>query len=216
MDEWCDSGLDSLGPDSVPAGELALGSWGLSWVSLVFSSISEEGDLALHLVVIQQHEPFLDLLLGLWPNSPAPGSRAREASRVQKSYVAGTRVHMMGPHRAAPALPHRSSSAHLVRRGAAHACLSQGLTTPHQMPQLPCTWDLLREVESEEGWKLQLWSENSEGHAPLHTPSSSKMQRWSSCSQEVELTSTNQNPREAGAPCPRQWRPKQLTGGRFS
>ncbi|KAJ8788570.1 hypothetical protein J1605_005301 [Eschrichtius robustus] len=124
---------------------------------------------------------------------------------------------MVGPHLAAPALPRRSSSAHLVRGGAAHAYLSQGLTTPqHQMPQLPCTWNLLREAESEEDWKLQLWSENYEGHAPLHTPSSSKTQRWSSCSQEVELTSTNQNPREAGAPCPRRWRPKQLTGGRFS
>lgn len=67
MDEWCDSGLDSLGPDSVPLGELALGSWGLSWVPLVFGYITGEGDLALHLVVIHQHEPFLDLLRGLWP-----------------------------------------------------------------------------------------------------------------------------------------------------
>ena len=67
VDEWCDSGLDPLGPDSVPPGGLALGSWGLSWLPLVFGHITEEGDLALHLVVIHQHEPFLDFLLGLRP-----------------------------------------------------------------------------------------------------------------------------------------------------
>ncbi|XP_069313179.1 NF-kappa-B inhibitor beta isoform X2 [Eulemur rufifrons] len=58
-DEWCDSGLGSLGPDAA-----APGGPGLSWAPLVFGYVTEDGDTALHLAVIHQHEPFLDFLLG--------------------------------------------------------------------------------------------------------------------------------------------------------
>ncbi|XP_054436785.1 NF-kappa-B inhibitor beta isoform X3 [Pteronotus mesoamericanus] len=66
-DEWCDSGLGSLGPDAAAPGGPGLGAEldpGLSWAHLVFSYVTEDGDTALHLAVIHQHEPFLDFLLG--------------------------------------------------------------------------------------------------------------------------------------------------------
>ncbi|XP_034494821.1 NF-kappa-B inhibitor beta isoform X2 [Ailuropoda melanoleuca] len=66
-DEWCDSGLGSLGPDAAAPGGPGLGAElgpGLSWAPLVFGYVTEDGDTALHLAVIHQHEPFLDFLLG--------------------------------------------------------------------------------------------------------------------------------------------------------
>ncbi|XP_032698090.1 NF-kappa-B inhibitor beta isoform X2 [Lontra canadensis] len=66
-DEWCDSGLGSLGPDASAPGGPGLGAElgpGLSWAPLVFGYVTEDGDTALHLAVIHQHEPFLDFLLG--------------------------------------------------------------------------------------------------------------------------------------------------------
>lgn len=46
-DEWCDSGLGSLGPDAAAPGGPGLGSEldpGLSWAHLVFSYVTEDGD----------------------------------------------------------------------------------------------------------------------------------------------------------------------------
>lgn len=46
-DEWCDSGLGSLGPDAAPPGGPGLGAElgpGLSWAPLVFGYVTEDGD----------------------------------------------------------------------------------------------------------------------------------------------------------------------------
>ena len=46
-DEWCDSGLGSLGPDAAAPGGPGLGSElgpGLSWAPLVFGYVTEDGD----------------------------------------------------------------------------------------------------------------------------------------------------------------------------
>nr|XP_023505451.1 NF-kappa-B inhibitor beta isoform X2 [Equus caballus] len=51
-DEWCDSGLGSLGPDAAAPGGPGLGAElgpGLSWAPLVFGYVTEDGDTALHL-----------------------------------------------------------------------------------------------------------------------------------------------------------------------
>lgn len=46
-DEWCDSGLGSLGPDAAAPGGPGLGPElgpGLSWAPLVFGYVTEDGD----------------------------------------------------------------------------------------------------------------------------------------------------------------------------
>lgn len=46
-DEWCDSGLGSLGPDAAAPGGPGLGAElgpGLSWAPLVFGYVTEDGD----------------------------------------------------------------------------------------------------------------------------------------------------------------------------
>lgn len=47
VDEWCDSGLGSLGPDAAAPGGPGLGAElgpGLSWAPLVFGYVTEDGD----------------------------------------------------------------------------------------------------------------------------------------------------------------------------
>ena len=46
-EEWCDSGLGSLGPDAAAPGGPGLGAElgpGLSWAPLVFGYVTEDGD----------------------------------------------------------------------------------------------------------------------------------------------------------------------------
>ncbi|XP_011828800.1 PREDICTED: NF-kappa-B inhibitor beta [Mandrillus leucophaeus] len=104
-DEWCDSGLGSLGPDAAAPGGPGLGAElgpGLSWAPLVFGYVTEDGDTALHLAVIHQHEPFLDFLLGfsagteymdlqndLGQTALHLAAILGEASTVEKLYAAG-------------------------------------------------------------------------------------------------------------------------------
>ncbi|XP_069313178.1 NF-kappa-B inhibitor beta isoform X1 [Eulemur rufifrons] len=192
-DEWCDSGLGSLGPDAA-----APGGPGLSWAPLVFGYVTEDGDTALHLAVIHQHEPFLDFLLGfsagteyldlqndLGQTALHLAAILGEASAVEKLYAAGSRlcVAERGGH----------TALHLACRVGAHACARallqprprrprEALDTylaqdPDHTPDADHTPVVLypesdlekeEEEESEEDWKLQLEAENYDGHTPLH------------------------------------------------
>ncbi|XP_011807915.1 PREDICTED: NF-kappa-B inhibitor beta [Colobus angolensis palliatus] len=193
-DEWCDSGLGSLGPDAAAPGGPGLGAElgpGLSWAPLVFGYVTEDGDTALHLAVIHQHEPFLDFLLGfsagteymdlqndLGQTALHLAAILGEASTVEKLYAAGAGL-CVAERRGHTAL-------HLACRVGAHACarallqprprrpreapdtsLAQGPDhTPdanHTPVALYPDSDLEKEEEeSEEDWKLQLEAENYE------------------------------------------------------
>lgn len=198
-DEWCDSGLGSLGPDAAPPGGQGLGAElgpGLSWAPLVFGYVTEDGDTALHLAVIHQHEPFLDFLLGfaagteyldlqndLGQTALHLAAILGEASTVEKLYAAGSGLHVAerGGH----------TALHLACRMGAHACarvllqprpqhpreaphiyLAQDSDhtpgTDHTAVALNPKPDLEKEEDENEDWKLQLEAENYEGHTPLH------------------------------------------------
>ncbi|XP_037676303.1 NF-kappa-B inhibitor beta [Choloepus didactylus] len=199
-DEWCDSGLGSLGPDAAAPGGPGLGAElgpGLSWAPLVFGYVTEDGDTALHLAVIHQHEPFLDFLLSfaagteyldlqndLGQTALHLAAILGEASTVEKLYAAGAGL-QMAERRGQTAL-------HLACRTGAHAC-ARALLQPRPRhvrgaadtchirdpDHTPDTDQALvalypepdvekEEEESEEDWKLQLEAENYEGHTPLH------------------------------------------------
>lgn len=131
-DEWCDSGLGSLGPDAAAPGGPGLGAElgpELSWAPLVFGYVTEDGDTALHLAVIHRHEPFLDFLLGfsagteyldlqndLGQTALHLAAILGEASTVEKLYAAGAGalVAERGGH----------TALHLACRVRAHACAS--------------------------------------------------------------------------------------------
>ncbi|KAI5930154.1 NF-kappa-B inhibitor beta [Manis javanica] len=198
-DEWCDSGLGSLGPDAAAPGGPGLNAEvgpGLSWAPLVFGYVTEDGDTALHLAVIHQHEPFLDFLLSfaagteyldlqndLGQTALHLAAILGEASTVEKLYTAGAGLHVAerGGH----------TALHLACRVGAHACARVLLQPRPWRPRgTPNTYlppgsdhtpdtdhgpfalypntDLEKEDESEEDWKLQLEAENYEGHTPLH------------------------------------------------
>ncbi|XP_049642658.1 NF-kappa-B inhibitor beta [Suncus etruscus] len=199
-DEWCDSGLGSLGPDAAAPGGPALSSAelgpGLSWAPLVFGYVTEDGDTALHLAVIHQHDPFLDFLLGfaagteyldlqndLGQTALHLAAILGEESAVEKLYAAGAGVLVAerGGH----------TALHLACRSEAHGCarallqprprcprdfpsttyLTQASShTPgsEDIPEAASDLEKEEECESEEDWKLQLQAENFEGHTPLH------------------------------------------------
>ncbi|XP_066205419.1 NF-kappa-B inhibitor beta [Saccopteryx leptura] len=197
-DEWCDSGLGSLGPDAAALGGPVLGAElgpGLSWAPLVFGYVTEDGDTALHLAVIHQHEPFLDFLLGfaagteyldlqndLGQTALHLAAILGEASTVEKLYTAGSGLYIAerGGH----------TALHLACRVGAHSCarvllqprpqgprgantyLTQGPDhapdTCHTPVALSPEPDLEKEEDESENWKLQLEAENYEGHTPLH------------------------------------------------
>ncbi|KAF0876418.1 NF-kappa-B inhibitor beta [Crocuta crocuta] len=199
-DEWCDSGLGSLGPDAAAPGGPGLGAElgpGLSWAPLVFGYVTEDGDTALHLAVIHQHEPFLDFLLGfaagteyldlqndLGQTALHLAAILGEASTVEKLYAAGAGLHVAerGGH----------TALHLACRMRAHACarvllqprprcargapntyLAQASDRTSDTDRLPVALDPdpdpeKEDDESEEDWKVQLEAENYEGHTPLH------------------------------------------------
>ncbi|KAK2115821.1 hypothetical protein P7K49_006447 [Saguinus oedipus] len=187
-DEWCDSGLGSLGPDAAAPGGPGLGAElgpGLSWAPLVFGYITEDGDTALHLAVIHQHEPFLDFLLGFSAGTEYTdlqndlGQTALhlaailgEASTVEKLYAAGAGlcVAERGGHTALhlachprPRRPREAPDTYLAH-GPDH-----NPDTNHTPVTLYPDSDLEKEEEeSEEEWKLQLEAENYEGHTLLH------------------------------------------------
>ncbi|XP_006068750.4 NF-kappa-B inhibitor beta [Bubalus bubalis] len=142
-DEWCDSGLGSLGPDAAAPGGPGLGAElgpGLSWAPLVFGYVTEDGDTALHLAVIHRHEPFLDFLLGfaagteyldlqndLGQTALHLAAILEEASAVEKLYAAGSSVLVAerGGH----------TALHLACRVGAHACARVLLQPRPQRPR---------------------------------------------------------------------------------
>nr|KAF6407569.1 NFKB inhibitor beta [Molossus molossus] len=203
VDEWCDSGLGSLGPDAAAPGGPGLGAElgpGLSWAPLVFGYVTEDGDTALHLAVIHQHEPFLDFLLGfaagteyldlqndLGQTALHLAAILGEASTVEKLYTAGSGLHVAerGGHTAlhlACRVGAHACARVLLQprprrlRGAPHTYLAQGPDhtpdTDHTAVSLYREPDLEKEEDQrEEDWKLQLEAENYEVTlSPGHTP----------------------------------------------
>ncbi|XP_021059827.1 NF-kappa-B inhibitor beta [Mus pahari] len=199
-DEWCDSGLGSLGPDAAAPGGPGLGAElgpELSWAPLVFGYVTEDGDTALHLAVIHQHEPFLDFLLGfsagteyldlqndLGQTALHLAAILGEASTVEKLYAAGAGVLVAerGGH----------TALHLACRVRAHTCacvllqprpshprdasdtyLTQSQDHTPDTCHAPAAVDSQSSTENEEeprdeDWRLQLEAENYDGHTPLH------------------------------------------------
>lgn len=199
-DEWCDSGLGSLGPDAAAPGGPGLGaelSPELSWAPLVFGYVTEDGDTALHLAVIHQHEPFLDFLLGfsagteyldlqndLGQTALHLAAILGEASTVEKLYAAGAGVLVTerGGH----------TALHLACRVRAHTCayvllqprpshprdasdtyLTQSQDHTPDTSHAPVATDPQpnpgnEEEPCDEDWRLQLEAENYDGHTPLH------------------------------------------------
>ncbi|XP_027765041.1 NF-kappa-B inhibitor beta [Empidonax traillii] len=77
-DEWCDSGLGSLGegplgqplPDGPGPEPLEPPADPSAWLRHVLSFVTEDGDTALHLAVIHEHEEFLESILRHTEHSP--------------------------------------------------------------------------------------------------------------------------------------------------
>uniref|UniRef100_A0A8C6RZ45 Nuclear factor of kappa light polypeptide gene enhancer in B cells inhibitor, beta n=1 Tax=Nannospalax galili TaxID=1026970 RepID=A0A8C6RZ45_NANGA len=199
-DEWCDSGLGSLGPDAAAPGGPGLSAElgpELSWAPLVFGYVTEDGDTALHLAVIHQHEPFLDFLLGfsagteyldlqndLGQTALHLAAILGEASTAEKLYAAG--AGLLVPERGG------HTALHLACRMRAHACacvllqprprrprevsdtyLTQSTDYSPDTSHTPVAVHPESNPEKEEEpddkeWQLQLEAENYDGHTPLH------------------------------------------------
>ncbi|XP_074075113.1 NF-kappa-B inhibitor beta [Macrotis lagotis] len=173
-DDWCDSGLGSLGPDAI--GPPADGARdradedeeATSWAPEVFGYVTEDGDTALHLAVIHQHEAFLDFLLqftartdyldlqnNLGQTALHIAAILGETAITQKLRAAGAGlcVAERGGH----------TPLHLACRAGAHACARALLWPPEG--QTPDGED--EEEEEQERWD-QLECTNYQGHTPLH------------------------------------------------
>ncbi|XP_001368063.2 NF-kappa-B inhibitor beta [Monodelphis domestica] len=177
VDEWCDSGLGSLGPDGLGAsGEGAKAGADeneeeepASWAPEVFGYVTEDGDTALHLAVIHQHEAFLDFLLhftagteyldlqnDLGQTALHIAAILGQATITQKLRAAGAGlcVAEQGGH----------TPLHLACRAGAHACARALLGPPEGQ-----TTDGEDEEEEDEHERLeQLECTNYQGHTPLH------------------------------------------------
>ncbi|XP_043849477.1 NF-kappa-B inhibitor beta [Dromiciops gliroides] len=175
-DDWCDSGLGSLGPDGLgaPADGAKDGADGdedeerESWAPEVFGYVTEDGDTALHLAVIHQHEAFLDFLLhftagteyldlqnDLGQTALHIATILGEAAITRKLRAAGAGlcVAERGGH----------TPLHLACRAGAHACARALLGPPEGQ-----TADGEEEEEEEEQRLDQLECTNYQGHTPLH------------------------------------------------
>ncbi|XP_068934715.1 NF-kappa-B inhibitor beta isoform X2 [Petaurus breviceps papuanus] len=180
-DEWCDSGLGSLGPDGLgPPSDEARDradededAEPASWAPEVFGYVTEDGDTALHLAVIHQHEAFLDFLLhftagteyldlqnDLGQTALHIAAILGEAALTRKLRAAGAGlcVAERGGH----------TPLHLACRAGAHACARalvgrpEGQTTQEQEEEE-------EEEEAEERERVQqLECTNFQGHTPLH------------------------------------------------
>ncbi|XP_020833992.1 NF-kappa-B inhibitor beta [Phascolarctos cinereus] len=175
-DEWCDSGLGSLGPDGLgtPADGARDGAdededeEPASWAPEVFGYVTEDGDTALHLAVIHQHEAFLDFLLhftagteyldlqnDLGQTALHIAAILGEAAITQKLRAAGAGlcVAERGGH----------TPLHLACRAGAHACARALLGPPEGQATQGEDED-----EDEQERLDQLECTNYQGHTPLH------------------------------------------------
>ncbi|XP_072464433.1 NF-kappa-B inhibitor beta [Notamacropus eugenii] len=172
-EEWCDSGLGSLGPDGLgpPADgprdrtEEDEDEEPASWAPEVFGYVTDDGDTALHLAVIHQHEAFLDFLLhftagteyldlqnDLGQTALHIAAILGEAALTQKLRAAGAGlcVAERGGH----------TPLHLACRAGAHACARALLG--------PLEGQTAQEEEEEQERREQLECTNYQGHTPLH------------------------------------------------
>ncbi|XP_036601311.1 NF-kappa-B inhibitor beta [Trichosurus vulpecula] len=188
-DEWCDSGLGSLGPDGLgtPADGPRDGvhedededEEPASWAPEVFGYVTEDGDTALHLAVIHQHEAFLDFLLHFTAGTEyldlqndlgqtalhiAAILGEADLTRKLRAAGAGLCVAERGGH----------TPLHLACRAGAHAC-ARALLGPPEGQTAQEEEEEEEEKEKEEQQQQQqcerveqLECTNYQGHTPLH------------------------------------------------
>ncbi|XP_058715896.1 NF-kappa-B inhibitor beta isoform X2 [Poecile atricapillus] len=193
-DEWCDSGLGSLGEGPLgpplPASPGAESPETLTdpaaWLRHVLSFVTEDGDTALHLAVIHEHEEFLESILRHTRHSPYLdlqnhlGQSALHiavvlglagAVRRLRAAGAGLAVRERGGH----------TPLHLACREGHPACARALLgeppepreETPEPREETPEPREEPREPprdprKEEEERRAQLESVNYDGYTPLH------------------------------------------------
>ncbi|XP_074387942.1 NF-kappa-B inhibitor beta [Zonotrichia albicollis] len=175
-DEWCDSGLGSLGDGPLgpplPASPAADSPEPLAdpvaWLRHVLSFVTDEGDTALHLAVIHEHLEFLESILRHTEHSPYLdlqndlGQTALHIAVVLGLAGAVRRLRAAG---AAVAVRERGghTALHLACREGHPACARALLGTP------PDPRDPPRDPrKEEEERRAQLDSVNYDGYTPLH------------------------------------------------
>ncbi|XP_005534272.1 PREDICTED: NF-kappa-B inhibitor beta [Pseudopodoces humilis] len=179
-DEWCDSGLGSLGegplgpplPASPGAESPETPADPAAWLRHVLSFVTEDGDTALHLAVIHEHEQFLESILRHTRHSPYLdlqnhlGQSALHiavvlglagAVRRLRAAGAGLAVRERGGH----------TPLHLACREGHPACARALLGEPPEPREEPPEPPRDPRKEEEER-RAQLESVNYDGYTPLH------------------------------------------------
>lgn len=182
-DEWCDSGLGSLGdgqlaplpaspgplpgpgglPGSPPGNEEAPAAAAApdpeAWLRHVLSFVTEDGDTALHLAVIHEHEAFLDSILQRTEGTAyldLQNDLGQTALHLAVILGLPAFVRKLRAAGAGPGVQERGghTALHLACREGQPACARHLLGPPHAPPA----------AETRE----QLESVNYDGYTPLH------------------------------------------------
>uniref|UniRef100_A0A674GJR7 NF-kappa-B inhibitor alpha n=1 Tax=Taeniopygia guttata TaxID=59729 RepID=A0A674GJR7_TAEGU len=165
-DEWCDSGLGSLGEGPpgppLPASPAAESPDPLAdpaaWLRHVLSFVTEDGDTALHLAVIHEHEEFLESILRHTERSPyldLQNDLGQSALHIAVVLGLAGAVRRLRAAGAGAAVRERGGHTplHLACREGHPACARALLGDPGK---------------DEEERRAQLESVNYDGYTPLH------------------------------------------------
>uniref|UniRef100_A0A6I8PDQ6 NFKB inhibitor beta n=1 Tax=Ornithorhynchus anatinus TaxID=9258 RepID=A0A6I8PDQ6_ORNAN len=158
-DDWCDSGLGSLG--GAAAAAAAAGDWAPG----VLGHVTEDGDTVLHLAVIHQHEAFLEFLLQYTAGTQYLdlqndlGQTALHIAVILGDATLAAKLRAAG---AGLCVTERAGNTalHLACREGWHACARALLDPPGSAHR--------DKEEEEEEQRLQRDSANYQGHTPLH------------------------------------------------
>lgn len=175
-DEWCDSGLGSLGEGllgpPLPASPGAESAEPLAdpaaWLQHVLSFVTEDGDTALHLAVIHEHEEFLESILRHTEHSPyldLQNDLGQSALHIAVVLGLAGAVQRLRAAGAGVAVRERGGHTplHLACREGHPACARALLGGP------PDSRDPPRDPrKEEEERRAQLESVNYDGYTPLH------------------------------------------------
>ncbi|XP_038622967.1 LOW QUALITY PROTEIN: NF-kappa-B inhibitor beta [Tachyglossus aculeatus] len=166
VDDWCDSGLGSLGGRGAAAASPSSPSPPPEdWAPAVLGYVTEDGDTVLHLAVIHQHEAFLEFLLQYTAGTQYLdlqndlGQTALHIAVILGDATLAAKLRAAG---AGLGVTERAGNTalHLACREGRHAC-ARALLDP------PAAAHRDREEEEEEQ-RLQRDAANYQGHTPLH------------------------------------------------